>query len=114
MAALAAAAAAGVSALAGADAVAFLDAVDASWEGFEALGAAIGMPVLSVEHRRIREIAEGCGVRYKPSGAGGGDLGLAFADDGGRLDELVRRVAEAGFRLPKLGIDPNGLLRSGM
>jgi phosphomevalonate kinase len=114
MAALAAAAAAGASAMERRDAGAFLDVVDASWEGFEALGAAIGMPVLSVEHRRIREIAEGCGVRYKPSGAGGGDLGLAFADDGGRLEELARRAAEAGFRLPELGIDPNGLLRSGM
>lgn len=114
MAALAAAAAAGVSAMERADAGAFLDAVDASWEGFEALGAAIEMPILSAEHRRIRRLADGCGVRYKPSGAGGGDLGLAFADDGGRLDDLARRAAEAGFCLPELEIDADGLLRTGM
>jgi phosphomevalonate kinase len=114
LAVLTAAAAAGVVALRTPDVGAFLDAVDVSWEGFEALGAAIGMPVLSAEHRRIRQIAEDCGVRYKPSGAGGGDLGLAFADDGGRLEELARRAAGAGFRLPGLGIDPDGLLETGM
>lgn len=111
---LAAASSAGVTAIERADVGAFLDAVDASWAGFEDLGAAIEMPILSAEHRCIRQLAAACGVHYKPSGAGGGDLGLAFSDDALRLRELAHSAVEAGFSLPGLAIDPDGLLGAGM
>jgi phosphomevalonate kinase len=112
--ALGSAAAGGVTAIGAADVPALLDAVEASWAGFEELGTAIEMPIVSEAHRRLREIAGGCGVRYKPSGAGGGDFGIAFSDDPERLRELARRVAAAGFSTPGLEIDARGLHGQGM
>ena len=108
------AASGGLAAIGDADGLALLDAVDASWAGFEVLGAAIEMPILSDEHRRIRALAAGCGVRYKPSGAGGGDFGIAFSGDAGRLEELARLAVAAGFSIPGLEIDPAGLREQGM
>jgi phosphomevalonate kinase len=72
------------------------------------------MPIVSEAHRRLRNLAVRCGVRYKPSGAGGGDFGIAFSNDAGRLEDLARRVAAAGFSVPGLEIEPGGLQGQGM
>lgn len=88
---------------------AFLDIVDAFSAAMEALGSATGIPVLSAEHLELLELAKGCGVRYKPSGAGGGDVGLAFTDNVERAGAFATGAAKAGFPPLNLEIDPIGL-----
>jgi phosphomevalonate kinase len=101
----------GVGALADGDADRFFDAVDAFWGALDQLGTVIGMPILSDEHRALRQIAVDCGVRYKPSGAGGGDFGIGFATDSEAAAEFSRSAEASGFRVPGLRIDRLGVAR---
>ena len=73
------------------------------------LGGAMAMPILSDEHRVLRRLAVEGGVHYKPSGAGGGDLGVGFATDDGAVARLADRASAEGFHIVDLTIDPNGL-----
>ena len=98
----------GVAALGDGDAGEFLDAVDAFWKALDRLGTAIGMPILSEEHRTLRKVAVGCGVRYKPSGAGGGDFGIGFTTDTEAAAEFQVRAETDGFRVLDLAIDRTG------
>jgi phosphomevalonate kinase len=102
----------GVAALGGGNSCGFLDAVDAFWQALHQLGTGIGMPILSEEHQALRRIAADCGVRYKPSGAGGGDFGIGFATDPDAMAEFRRSAEASGFRLPGLQCDRTGLSRS--
>jgi phosphomevalonate kinase len=104
--------ASGVEALGGDDAEAFLDAVDAFWSVLDRLGDAIDMPILSDDHRRLRQIATECGVHYKPSGAGGGDFGIAFAAEIAEVDAFGSRAEAAGYRVVDLSLDHLGLTSS--
>ena len=99
---------AGVDALESEAAGAFLDAVDGFWEALEALGHEIEMPILSEEHRRLHRLAAKSGVRYKPSGAGGGDLGIAFAVDPVAIQETAACAEAEGFAVLDLETDPRG------
>jgi phosphomevalonate kinase len=65
--------------LARSDAGAFLEAVDASGELLAALGREAGMPVLTPALARLVALARRVGAAAKPSGAGGGDCGIALA-----------------------------------
>jgi phosphomevalonate kinase len=102
----------GVSALVDGDAEGFLDAVDSFWGELDQLAEVIGMPILSEEHRTLKKVAVDCGVRYKPSGAGGGDFGIGFAADADTAAEFTIHAEAGGFRVLELGLDPTGLLRS--
>ncbi|MCW8985463.1 MAG: hypothetical protein OQK55_08980, partial [Thermoanaerobaculales bacterium] len=102
----------GVAALGDGNAEAFLDGVDAFWRELDQLGTVIGMPILSEEHRALRRIAVDCGVRYKPSGAGGGDFGIGFTTDAGEAAALRSRAESSGFHTLDLEIDRLGLERS--
>jgi phosphomevalonate kinase len=104
---------AGVEAVVAGSTDAFLEHVDLFWSALERLGAAIGMPVLSEEHRSLRGIAENVGVHYKPSGAGGGDFGVGFTTDAGSAATLVDRAEAKGFQSLDLRVDANGLTGSG-
>ena len=102
----------GIGALTDGDATGFLDAVDAFWEVLDQLGKLIGMPILSEEHRSLRRHAIDCGVRYKPSGAGGGDFGIGFSTGSDAAAEFISRAEASGFHVLDLGIDRSGLVRS--
>jgi len=56
------------------------------------LDAAADIGIWSECHANLNNIAREFGVAYKPSGAGGGDFGLAFSRDAGRLQEFLTRV----------------------
>ena len=99
----------GVGALEGGRSVDFLDAVDVFWDALENLGCEVGLPILSDEHRRLHRLARECETRYKPSGAGGGDFGLAFATDPGLTALMAARATADGFNVLDLQVDPVGL-----
>ena len=103
---------AGIDALEAGAASGFLDAVDGFWDALEALGREIEMPILSQEHRRLRRLAAECGVHYKPSGAGGGDLGIAFGFDPNAMQETTAGAMAEGFAVLDLETDAKGLTES--
>ena len=67
------------------------------------LDRSAGLGVYSREHLRLESLARAADCVYKPSGSGGGDCGLAFSTDRGKLLALRETVREAGF--PPLAVD---------
>lgn len=99
----------GVLALGRRDAPSFLTAVDAFAEGMENLGRTAGLDIVSREHIELGRLARRCGVSYKPSGAGGGDIGIGLSLDPEALNGFVRTVSKSGFHVLDISLDPCGL-----
>lgn len=91
------------------DGEAFVQAIDDYGRGLGALGAAMGASIVTAEHREIAQTASRVGISYKVSGAGGGDLGLAFATDPEKLSAFAVLVEHAGYRVLPLKIARQGL-----
>jgi len=79
--------------------VQFLDIVDQYYLAMDELGRRSGAPIISTEHARIAKIAKQNGAFYKPSGAGGGDMGIAFADSITVLETVADALTKAGFQM---------------
>jgi phosphomevalonate kinase len=101
---------AGSDALRGGDAHAWLTAFAGYGRGLQELGDAIGAAIVTGEHREIGGEARRHGVAYKVSGAGGGDLGLACADDADALAAFTQSVGDRGFRVINVSLAEHGLV----
>ena len=66
--------------------------------------------IFSAGHATLTEKAVASGLIYKPCGAGGGDFGIALADDEQTLHTFVAAAEEEGFVHSDLTIDPVGLV----
>ena len=60
---------------------------------------ACGLNIFSPEHSKLGTIAHQNGLAYKPCGAGGGDIGVAFGDDTNKENRqsFVDSATSAGF-----------------
>ncbi len=87
----------------------FLAAVSNYHAAMDRLGQQAGLPIVTEPHRTLAGVAAAAGVAYKPSGAGGGDVGLLFAASEPALVEAGRLAEQAGYRLLDLGIHPAGV-----
>ncbi len=94
----------GISAYRRRDTEAFMDAVDRYHRRMERLGEESGMPIISPVHRRLAEMVKGAGGVYKPSGAGSGDIGLAFMRDEDRRSAILQSLEKAGFRCVNVAV----------
>jgi phosphomevalonate kinase len=101
-------AAAGTQAIVVGDTIEFMAAVSSFTAALERLGEHLGLPVLSREHQQLRHVATTHGVSYKPSGAGGGDFGLAFSTEADALDAFCVAAASDGFEVIGLEIEGTG------
>jgi len=90
------------------DGAAFLATVRGYHEAMDDLGRRADLSIVSPAHRTIAGLAETEGVAYKPSGAGGGDVGLLFAASQPALVQAGRLAQRAGYRLLDLGVHPAG------
>jgi hypothetical protein len=88
---------------------ALLAAVDAYCEAMAALGRAADLPIMSAEHDALWRLARRHGAAYKPSGAGGGDLGLVCSSDQEAARAAAAAATASGFRVVPLRLDPSGL-----
>ena len=78
------------------------------------LDAAAGIGIWSECHTSLDKIARKVGVGYKPSGAGGGDFGLAFSNDASLLQDFVAQVDSGLVAQPgKLEWADRGLVING-
>lgn len=88
---------------------AFLTTIDEFSEGMLELGRAAGLDIMSREHTELRVLARRFGVTYKPSGAGGGDIGIGFTEDMQAAGCFAQSVREAGFDVIDISPDAAGL-----
>lgn len=101
---------AGLEACQSNDADAFLRHVHAYHGAMADLGRLCGIPIVSPAHAELAHLAAREGAVYKPSGAGGGDVGLLFARSAETLGKTGREAEAAGYRLLELNIDSQGVL----
>lgn len=91
-----------------ADADTFLALADQYFHALEALGTHAGAGIVTERHRELRPLAAASGAVFKPTGAGGGDLGLVFAKLG-TTDELQSAFARAGAAVIPVPYSPDGV-----
>jgi phosphomevalonate kinase len=86
----------------------FLSQCDEFFLELKHLGTASGADIISFPHQEIAKIALKNGAVYKPSGAGGGDIGLIMTDS----QEVAKRVSDnilrSKYQLLNLNVAKNG------
>ncbi|NND53968.1 MAG: hypothetical protein HKN56_03230 [Gammaproteobacteria bacterium] len=73
------------------------------------LDTATGLGIWSDDHQQLAQLAADCGLVYKPSGAGGGDFGLAFSSDTKAVARFRAMHEAAGYRHIDLELGVPGL-----
>ncbi|HHM23546.1 MAG TPA: hypothetical protein ENJ23_00725 [Bacteroidetes bacterium] len=96
---------AGVSAFRRGDTDAFFSAVQDYYQAMMDIGRSLDEPIISPEHQQIAATVQRNGGAYKPSGAGGGDLGIAFVRSARQLTQMASEVQKAGFDVVHLKLD---------
>jgi phosphomevalonate kinase len=86
-----------------------VEAVRAHGVAMDALGQASGVPIVTGTMRQLAAAAGPLGVAVKPSGAGGGDIVLAVAQDADALDAVARLGEPLGFARLDLAVDLHGV-----
>lgn len=84
-------------------------AADAFGNAMAALGEAAGCEIVTPAHARFATLARRVGGAAKPSGAGGGDLGVAFTVGSKETEALRAAARDAGLTLLSLGAPAPGL-----
>lgn len=87
----------------------FLDAVKSYHQLLTKLGQHSSAPIISPEHQALAAIAYDSGAVYKPSGAGGGDLGIAFSDSPEVLEQVAEQIGPTPYEIVPIHITANGL-----
>lgn len=90
------------------DADEFLAAVAAYGERLDVLGECIGAEIMTREHHEVAGDAKQCGVVYKVSGAGGGDLGIALSADPDAL-AAFKEAVRVKYRVVDFHVETAGL-----
>jgi phosphomevalonate kinase len=62
------------------------------------LNEKFNLGIFTDEHRRLMEIAKKTDIFYKPSGAGGGDLGLVMTNSEKKLTEFLTKLSDNNYQ----------------
>lgn len=57
-----------------------------------------GIDIYTIEHQELMKLADDFGIFYKPSGAGGGDLGILVSNDRAKLDEFSEFLSSTNIK----------------
>ena len=87
-------------------ALAALERFAAAWQ---ALDRAAELGIYSAAHCELRDLARASGCLYKPSGAGGGDCGLALARDPQPLERMRRAAVKKGYETLDMALAAPGM-----
>ena len=102
-----------LSAWQGADVPAVLAALDHYATALQELDRDAGIGIYGGGHAAMRDIARTHGAVYKPSGAGGGDFGLALSASASALAALAGEFTARGYHCLAAGFCAPGLAVSG-
>src|SRR5262249_28295688 len=91
------------------DTAGFLAAVATAADGLPRLGGEVGMPIVTPALARLVAVARDAGAAAKPSGAGGGDCGIAFATSPAQAEAIRTGWAAAGIVPVAVTITPVGV-----
>lgn len=97
-----------VEALAAADGDRLCEAIDRSGDLLVRFGDETGLPIVTPSLRRLMELARRAGAAAKPSGAGGGDCGIALAPTASVAGAVRAAWREAGIVPLDVGIAREG------
>ena len=98
----------GSKAFAGGDTDAFLNIVEDFKNQEYLLGEESDTEIISDVHQEIFRMVKSVGGTYKPSGAGGGDIGVAFCKDSSTADKIRHVISESMFDVLDLTMNPTG------
>lgn len=76
---------------------AFLNSIKTYHVQMNLLGKSSGMPIISPVHQQIARMVHQSGGAYKPSGAGSGDIGIAFAESFEQLQKIRNEIEKNDF-----------------
>jgi mevalonate kinase len=93
------------------DARAVVDAAARANAQLAALGDLIGLPIVTPAFAAAAKAAEELGGAAKPSGAGGGDVGVAFLTDRGAAQTFRERAPHIGVEILSIRTGASGLRR---
>lgn len=91
------------------DAAGVVGAVQRINGAMASLGERSGAPIVTAPMARLAARAEQVGAAMKPSGAGGGDVVVAFAQDDLAMDAVRAAAAAEGFEEVDLAADGSGV-----
>jgi phosphomevalonate kinase len=86
----------------------FLDIIQEYYQVLKDFSLKSGIPIISDIHGHIAKIVYAGGGYYKPSGAGGGDLGIAFFDTLEKLENVKANLLSRKIEPVMLGISSQG------
>jgi phosphomevalonate kinase len=93
------------------DTAEIIAAIAAAHTAMDALGQAAGVPIVTPLLAHAALLAGEVGGAAKPSGAGGGDVGVAFLPDPDAANEFRTRARAIGLGILDLYVDPTGVSR---
>jgi phosphomevalonate kinase len=98
----------GCRAFAAKDSASFIQSVSEYYEGLRKLDEKTSAGIISDVHRKIAQIVHESGAVYKPSGAGGGDLGIALTRSRTIANRVSGNILRSGLHLINLVPSPGG------
>lgn len=87
----------------------FMQSVSQYFEAMNDLGKQSKVPIVSKTHRKIYELVCTQGSVYKPSGAGGGDIGIAFCNSLTKKASIAEKLMNSGFQIINLQLSEKGV-----
>jgi mevalonate kinase len=100
-----------ISACVNDDARSVVDTAARANVALSALGRDIGLPIVTPALAEAARLAEELGGAAKPSGAGGGDVGIAFLTDRGAAETFRQRAPHLGLEILSIRTGASGLRR---
>ncbi|MDZ7805594.1 MAG: hypothetical protein U5K71_00590 [Gracilimonas sp.] len=99
----------GVKAFSGNDTEGFLNIISDFLECERQLGKNSDTEIVSDVHEEIHSIVKAQGGTYKPSGAGGGDIGIAFCSSPDCMNRIRNTIEDSMFDLMNLEVQNKGV-----
>jgi len=88
----------------------FIDIVHDYYQVLKKISDKSKIPIISDIHERIAGIVYSSGGVYKPSGAGGGDIGIAFCESEKTLNKVQKELNQNKIETLSIGISEQGVI----
>jgi phosphomevalonate kinase len=101
---------AGISCYREKDSAGFIKIVKQYFQALRSLGKKASISIISPVHERLALIVESLGGAYKPSGAGDGDIGIAFAHSVAQMKKIENKIVRENFKILPVQIENHGFM----